>query len=79
MSDQSTVLHKTCTIQLMSYRRKIGWVPKAMVKLPSGAAGKAQAITGNPNEPLASQEAADKAAKKLAIEWIDSQFPSATS
>jgi hypothetical protein len=28
-------------------------------------------------EPLSTKEAADAVAKKLAIEWIDLQFPSA--
>ncbi len=79
MNGQSIILHKTCTIKLMSYRRKIGWVPKAMVTSPSGEGGKDQTITGNPKELLATQEAADKVAEKLAIEWIDSQFPSASN
>ncbi len=79
MSDEPTILHKTCAIQLLSYRRKIGWVPKAIVKLSSGGGGKDHPVTGNPKELLPDQEAADKVAQKLAIEWIDSQFPSATS
>ena len=76
MSDQMTVLHKTYTIQPMSYRRKIGWIPKAAVK-SADEAGKGQTIAGNPKDLLHTQEAANVMAKKLAIEWIDAQFPSA--
>ncbi|HVG03107.1 MAG TPA: hypothetical protein VM842_09460 [Nitrospira sp.] len=76
MSDQLTIVHKTYTIQLASYPRKIGWIPKATVKLPGGDE-KSRTVAGNPKDPLPSQETADAVAKKLAIEWIDSQFPSA--
>jgi hypothetical protein len=79
MSDPPTIVHKTCTIELMSYRRKIGWVPKALVKCSSEGAGKNHALRGNPKDLLATQEAADTVAAKLAIEWIDSNFPSPTS
>ena len=76
MNDQPTIRHKTYSIQLVSYRRKIGWIPKATVKQPEGD-GKGHTIAGNPKDLLPTQEAANVVAKKLAIEWIDSQFPSA--
>lgn len=75
MSDQLAILHKTYTVQLMSYRRKIGWIPKATVK-SADEAGKGQTIAGSPKDLLPTQEAADIVAKRLAIEWIDAQFPS---
>ena len=76
MSDESLLRHKTYTIRLMSYRRKIGWIPKAAVK-SADEAGEGQTIAGNPKDLLPTQEAANVMAKKLAIEWIDAQFPSA--
>ncbi len=76
-TEEPHIRHKTYTIQLVSYRRKIGWIPKTSVKLPEGD-GKGHTIAGNPKDLLPTREAADAVAKKLAIEWIDSQFPSAS-
>ena len=74
MSDESLLRHKTYTIRLMSYRRKIGWIPKATVKHPEGD-GKGHTIAGNPKDLLPTQDAADAIAKTLAMEWIDAQLP----
>ena len=76
MNNQPTIRHKTYSIQLVSYRRKIGWIPKATVRPPEGDT-KGHTIAGNPKDLLPTQEAADVVAKKLAFEWIDAQFPSA--
>ena len=78
MTDQPPLLHKTWMIELRSYRRKIGWIPKVTVKRSEGN-GTEHTIAGNPKNLLPTQEAADTVAKKLAIEWIDSQFPSSAS
>jgi hypothetical protein len=69
-------LHKTYTIQLASYRRKIGWIPKATVKPPEDPEQN-HTIAGKAKDLLPTQEAANAAAKKMAIEWIDARFPSA--
>ncbi len=76
MTNQPAIVHKTYTVQLISYRRKIGWIPRAIVKLPERD-GKGYTIAENPKDLLPTHEAADAVAKKLAIEWIDAQFPSA--
>lgn len=75
-AQMTAIVHKTYTIQLASYRRKIGWIPKATVK-PPDESEKNHTIAGKPKDLLPTQEAADAAAKKMAIEWIDAQFPSA--
>ncbi len=78
MNNQPTIRHKTYSIQLVSYRRKIGWIPKTTVWPPEGDT-KGHTIAGNPKNLLPTQEAADAVAKRLAFEWIDAQFPSAAN
>ena len=47
----TAIVHKTYTIQLASYRRKIGWIPKATVK-PPDESEKNHTIAGKPKDPL---------------------------
>jgi len=61
----------------MSYRSDGLWVPLATVYSSPDVAQNGHSVTGNPDDRLPTQEAADAVAKKMAIEWIDSQFPSA--
>jgi hypothetical protein len=77
MNDEVPILHKTCTIRLMSYRRNGQWVPHAVVCRPAQNEASGHPVTGIRLEPLSTREAADAVAKRLAIEWIGSQFPSA--
>ena len=77
MNDQPIIHHKTHTIRLMSYRSDGLWVPLATVYSSPYAEQNGQPVTGNPSDRLLTQEAADIVAKNMAIEWIDSQFPSA--
>jgi hypothetical protein len=77
MTDEPLIRHKTHTIRLMSNRRNGQWVPHALVCRPGENEASGHPVTGDRQEPLSTREAADDVAKKLAIEWIDSQFPSA--
>ena len=52
-------------------------MPKAIVNTPTDAARKGHLVKGDPARPLPTKDAADAVAKKMAIEWIDLQFPSA--
>jgi hypothetical protein len=61
----------------MSYRRQGDWVPLALVSSPGQREEEGHPVTGDVSAALRSREAADAVAKKLALEWIDSQFPSA--
>ncbi len=73
--------HKTRNITLMSYLlAEGGWAPKAWISCCVGGdhPGQQQVVDAT-DHPLPTKEAADTVAKKLAIEWIDSQFPSATN
>ena len=80
MTYQPSILHKTCTINVISYLlAEGGWIPKAMVNQSTGTQEKGHPVTGDSNHPLPTKDAADAIAKKLAIEWIDSQFPSASN
>ena len=76
MTDASHIRHKRYTIRLASYRSDGLWVPTANVSGPDSEGNRTQVIQdlGNPSP---TQDGADGVAKKLAIEWIDSQFPSA--
>ena len=76
MSDGSLIRHKTCEVRLMSYRRRDGqWVPLALVSRP-GASDEQSYPVADEEQPLPTSDAANAVAKKLAIEWIDSHFPS---
>ena len=57
-----------------------GWAPKAQINCCVGGdhLGQQQVVDAA-DHPLPTKEAADTVAKKLAIEWIDAQFPSATN
>jgi hypothetical protein len=77
MNDEPLTYHKTHTIRVMSYRRDGLWVPLATVYSSPDNEQNGHSVTGNPDDRLPTQEAADAVAKKLGIEWIDSQFPSA--
>jgi hypothetical protein len=73
--------HKTRKISLMSYLlAEGGWAPKAQINCCVGGdhLGQQQVVDAA-DHPLPTKEAADTVAKKLAIEWIDAQFPSATN
>lgn len=74
MNDQPLIHHKT---HLMSYRSDGLWVSLATVYSSSDNEQNGHSVTGNPSDPVPTQEAADAVAKKMAIERIDSQFPSA--
>jgi hypothetical protein len=76
MTNESLIRHKTYTIVLTSYRSDGLWVPAATVCDPEGEGSDIQAIQ-DLGDPSPTREGADALAKKLAIEWIDSQFPSA--
>lgn len=72
------IKHKTQRITIMSYLLGTGdWVPKAWVNSCAGSEHPGQPVVDDVDHPLPTQDAADAVAKKLAIEWIDSQFPSA--
>ncbi len=72
------IKHKTQRITIMSYLLATGdWVPKAWVNSCVGNEHPGQPVVDDVDQPLPTQDAADAVAKKLAIEWIDSQFPSA--
>ena len=70
--------HKTLEITVMSYLLvKGGWAPKAWVDSCVGGEHPGQPVVDDVDHPLPTKQAADAVAKKLAIEWIDAQFPSA--
>ena len=72
------IKHKTQRITIMSYLLATGdWVPKAWVNSSVGSEHPGQPVVNDVDHPLPTQDAANAVAKKLAIEWIDSQFPSA--
>ncbi len=72
------IKHKTQRITILSYLLATGdWVPKAWVNSCVGSEHPGQPVVDDVDHPLPTQDAADAVAKKLAIEWIDSQFPSA--
>ncbi len=72
--------HKTREISLMSYLLAEGsWAPKAWIKSSIDGEYAGEQVVDAADHPLPTKEAADTVAKKLAIEWIDSQFPSATN
>ena len=77
MSDESLHRHKTYTIRLMSYPRDGEWVPLALVSSTGQREEEGHPVSGEVNKASRTRDAADAIAKKLAIEWIDSQFPSA--
>ena len=63
MTDLPPLLHKTWLIELRSYRRKIGWIPKVTVKRSEGN-GTEHTIAGNPKDLLPTQ--------RLRIRWLKS-------
>lgn len=70
------IKHKTQRITIMSYLLASGeWVPKAWVSASAQGDHPGQPVVDEVNHPLPTQDAADAVAKKLAIEWIESQFP----
>ena len=77
MSDEWLIQYKTYTIHLVSYRRRDGqWVPLALVSSPTASDEQSYPVADE--ESLWQTKAgANAVAKKLAIEWIDSQFPTA--
>jgi hypothetical protein len=77
MTDESLIRHKTYTIRLMSYQRQGDWVPLALVSSPGQREEEGHPVSGEAIQALRTRDAADAVAKKLAIEWIDSQCPSA--
>lgn len=76
-NDEPHLRHKTYTIQLRSYRSDGLWVPNATVCGPSNDE-KGQRVIRDLADPSLTREGANATAKKLTIEWIDSQFPSAS-
>ena len=77
MTDDSPLCHKTYTIRVMSYQRNGEWVPLALVWGPGQREQDGRPITEEGRHALRTRDAADAVAKKLAIQWIDAQFPSA--
>jgi hypothetical protein len=75
MTDELAIRHKTYTIALTSYRSDGLWVPTATVRGPSNDE-KGKRVIQDLADPSPTRDGADATAKKLAIEWIDSQFPS---
>lgn len=72
--------HKTRKVSLMSYLlAEGGWAPKARIESCVDGQCPGQEVVDATDHPLPTKEAADTVAKKLAIERIDSQFPSATN
>ncbi|MBA3754442.1 MAG: hypothetical protein H0X01_09970 [Nitrospira sp.] len=52
-------------------------MPKAWVNSSPEDKEQGQPVVDDLHHPLPTKDAADAVAKKLAIEWIDLQFPSA--
>ena len=77
MTDESLLRHKTYTIRLMSYQRQGEWVPLALVSRAEQREAEGHPVSGEVSQASRTRDAADAIAKKLAVEWIDSQFPSA--
>lgn len=72
--------HKTRKVSLMSYLLpEGGWAPKAWIESCVGGEYPGKQVVDAADHLFSTKEAADTVAKKLAIEWIDSQFPSATN
>ena len=70
--------HNTHRITVMSYLLvKGGWVPKAWLNSSPENLEQGRPIVDDVEHPLPTKDAADAAAKKLAIEWIDAQSVSA--
>ena len=76
MTDEPRIRHKNFMIELKSFRSDGLWVPSATVSGPEIEREGARVVRGL-GDPSPTQEGANAKAKKLAIEWIDSQFPSA--
>jgi hypothetical protein len=77
MSDEWLIHYKTYTIRLMSYRRDGQWTPLALVSSSSQREGHSHPVSNEALQPLPTKDAADAIAKRLAIQWIDSQLPGA--
>ena len=76
MTDEPPIRHKTYTIHLASYRSDGLWIPHATVRGPERESNGTRVIR-DLGDPSPTREGANATAKKLAVEWIDSQFPSA--
>ncbi len=75
---ERTVLYKTHTINLISYKlAEGGWVPEAWITTPTEDKEHGHPVRDDSIPPLPTRDAANVIAKKLAIEWIDAQVPSA--
>ena len=77
MTDEWVIHYKTYIIRLMSYRRDGQWVPLALVSTSSPDEGRSHPVSDGAPEPLPTRDAANAVARALAIQWIDSQLPSA--
>jgi hypothetical protein len=77
MTDELHIRPKTFTIQLSSYRSDGLWVPTATV-CSASKDEKGKRVIQDLADPLPTREGANATAKKLATEWIESQFPSAS-
>ncbi len=78
MTDEWLIHYKTYIIRLVSYRRDGKWLPLALVSISGPSEGHSHAVSDEAINPLPTKDEADVVAKKLAIEWIDSQLPSLT-
>ena len=76
MADEP-LLYKSYIIHLLSYRRDGEWVPLAIASRPNQNKDEGHLVDGAVSQALRTRDDADAVAKKLAIEWIDAQFPSA--
>ena len=76
MTDEWIIHYKTYIIRLMSYRRDAQWMPLALVSTSSPSEGHSHPVSNEAINPLPTKDEADVIAKKLAIQWIDSQLPS---
>ena len=77
MTEESLIHHKTHSVRLTSYGRDGQWAPLAVVFSATVSEANGHPVTDEPENLLPTKDAADAVAKQLALEWIDSQFPSA--
>jgi hypothetical protein len=75
MTDEWLIHYKTYIIRLMSYRRDGQWMPLALVSTSSPSESHSHPVSDDAISPLPSKDAANDVAKRLAIQWIDSQLP----
>jgi hypothetical protein len=75
---ERTILHKGYTISLISFKlAEGGWVPEAWVNSSTEEKEQGHPVRDDSIPPLPTRDGANDAAKKLAIQWIDSRVPSA--